>query len=173
MALPALARVGRPLFTETMVVDESAQVDPLLTDVCGFEISFEATGRVRTSIFEGGRIIDHVSVHSVLTNAATGETLDRLEVATVDTSGVESFDPTTGLLTIEIDDEVRGVPSKWSKPGEGTLLRDAGLLSFEGTVVVDLATGQTVSDDVAETVRGPHPELLETDVIEFICANLA
>jgi len=134
----------------------------------------EGSGRDTFNLFEDGSIVVHFGSTFVVHSPDTGETLYRSEAAKLSAAPeTEVFDPEAETLTISTDETFTGLPAKWSKRGEGVLLRDAGWVRFEATVVLDVSgpEEELISFEETVTVRGPHPEL-ETDVVAFICDAL-
>jgi len=174
VAPAAMAGQGKPIVREKSTWVDPAVQDGFLSDACGIDVYYEGSGRSTFNLYADGSIVDHFSAQSSLYSPETGETLYRQEVAKVNALPVtEVFDPEAETVTISYDETFTGVPSKWSKKGEGVLLRDAGWVRFQGTVVLDVSgpEPEEISFDETRTVRGPHPEL-ETDVVAFICEAL-
>lgn len=174
LAPAAMAGQGKPIIREKSTYVDPATHEEFLSDACGIDIYYEGSGRSTFNLYADGSIVEHYSASSTLHSPETGETLYRQEVAKVNAlEATEVFDPVAETLTISYDETFTGVPSKWSKRGEGVLLRDAGWVRFQGTVVLDVSGPEPVEISLEETrtVRGPHPEL-ETDVVAFICEAL-
>lgn len=173
-ATPAIAGQGKPEFRERYEFEEEEpHKDEFLSDVCGIEIYHLEESKGTFTAYPDGSITNHFNTRTVFTSPETGQTLIRTDAATMRGQGEEIFDPVTETLTINFRDEFYGLPAKWSKPGEGTLMRDAGIAIFEGTVVLDVSgpEEELISFDETITTKGPHPEL-ETDVLAFICSAL-
>ena len=170
---PAMAGQGEPEFRERYSFVEEQARDEFLSDVCGIDVYVSGEGKGTFTAYADGFITDHFNTRFVFTSPDTGETLIRMDGATVRAQGEEVFDPATETLTITFREEFYGLPAKWSKPGEGTLMRDAGIAVFDGTVVLDVSgpEPEVISFDETITTKGPHPEL-ETDVLAFICSAL-
>ena len=170
---PALAGQGKPEVRERYDFVEEEARDEFLSDVCGIDVLVSGEGKGTFTAYADGSVTDHFNTRFTFTSPDTGETLVRTDAATFRGQGEEVFDPDTQTLTITFRDEYYGLPAKWSKPGEGTLLRDAGIAVFDGTVVLDVSgpEPELVSFDEVITTKGPHPEL-DTDVLAFICSAL-
>ena len=149
-------------------------MDEFATDVCGTDIYHEISGKGTIKFYEDGLIVDHFNITTTSWNPATGDTVIRKEAATFRGMGEEIFDEATQTVTINFEDMFVGLPSKWYKPGEGVILRDAGSVTFAGTVVLDVSNPDEpvlISIDETMTINGPHDEL-ETDfdeVVDIIC----
>ena len=154
------AQAAAPEFQERWSFEETHQ-DEMLTEVCGTDIYHSHSGNGKVKFYEDGRIVDHFNVVTTYWNPATGDTVIRQEAATFRGKGVETFDPETMTLTIEFEDTFVGLPSKYMKPGEGVLWRDAGKVTFNGTIVLDVSGDEPELISIDETldIKGPHPEL--------------
>lgn len=173
LAPAALAGQGKPIIREKNTFVEPLAHDDFLSDVCGIDVYVEGSGRDTVNVYADGSVVVHFGSTFVLHSPDTGETLYRTEAAKFQGTETEVFDPEAETLTISWDDTFTGLPVKWSKRGEGVLLRDAGWVNFQGTVVLDVSGPEPVEISFEETttVRGPHPEL-ETDVLALICDAL-
>lgn len=174
LAPAALAGQGKPIIREKSTFADPLARDDFLSDVCGIEVYVEGSGRDTVNVYPDGSTVVHFGSTFVLHSPDTGETLYRKEAAKFRAAPeTEVFDPEAETLTISWDETFTGLPAKWSKRGEGVLLRDAGWVRFQGTVVLDVSgpEPEEVSFEEIVTVRGPHPEL-ETDVLAFICDAL-
>ena len=171
---PAMAGPGKPDVVERYDFVDEEHRDDFLSDVCGIEVYVSGEGKGTFKAYPDGSITDHFNTRFVFTSPDTGETLIRTDAATFRGQGEEVVDAEAETVTITFRDEYYGLPAKWSKPGEGTLLRDAGIAIFDGTVVLDVSGDEPVPIFFDETIttKGPHPELLETDVLAFICSSL-
>lgn len=172
-AAPAMAGQGKPEFREKYSFVEEQTKDEFLSDVCGIDVYISGEGKGTFTAYEDGFVTDHFNTRFEFTSPDIGETLIRTDAATFRGRGEKVFDPEAETVTIMFRDEFYGLPAKWSKPGEGTLLRDAGIAIFEGTVVLDVSgpEPEVIFFDETITTKGPHPEL-ETDVLAFICTEL-
>lgn len=174
LAPAALAGQGKPIEREKSTFEQPLERDDFLSDVCGIEVYVEGSGRDTFNLYEDGSIVVHFGSTFILHSPDTGETLYRTEAAKFSAEPeTEVFDPVAETLTISFEDTFTGLPAKWAKRGEGVLLRDAGWVTFEGTVVLDVSGDEPEEISFEETItqRGPHPEL-ETDVVAFICDAL-
>ena len=174
LAPAALAGQGKPIEREKSTFEEPLFRDDFLSDACGIEVYVEGSGRDIFNLYEDGSLVVHFGSTFIVHSPDTGETLYRTEAAKLSAAPeTEVFDPEAGTLTISFEETFTGLPAKWSKRGEGTLLRDAGWVTFQGTVVLDISgpEPEVISFEETITQRGPHPEL-ETDVVAFICDAL-
>ena len=174
LAPAALAGQGKPIERVKSTFEEPLERDDFLSEVCGIEVYVEGSGRDAVNIYEDGSMVVHFGSTFILHSPDTGETLYRTEAAKFSAEPeTEVFDPVAETLTISFEDTFTGLPAKWAKRGEGVLLRDAGWVTFQGTVVLDVSGDEpeVISFDETITQRGPHPEL-ETDVVAFICEAL-
>lgn len=162
MTMPP-AQAAPPEFKERYSFEDPAHKDDFLSDVCGTDIYASASGKGTVKFYENGRIVDHFNVTTKHWNPATGDVVIRQEAATFRGMGVEVFDPETMTVTITFEDTFTGLPSKWMKPGEGLLWRDAGKVTFAGTIVLDVSGDEPelISFDETVDIKGPHPELTE------------
>lgn len=174
LAPAALAGQGKPIEREKSTFEQPLERDDFLSDVCGIEVYVEGSGRYTFNLFEDGSAVEHYGSTFIVHSPDTGETLYRTEAAKFNAAPeTEVFDPEAETLTVSFDETFTGLPAKWSKRGEGVLLRDAGWARFQQTVVLDVSgpEPEVISFEQTVTVRGPHPEL-ETDVVAFICDAL-
>ncbi len=169
------AHAAAPVFQERWTFEETHH-DDFLSEVCGTDIYHSHLGKGKVKFYEDGRIVDHFNVQTTFWNPATGDVVIRQEAATFRGMGVETFDPETMTLTIEFEDTFVGLPSKYMKPGEGVLWRDAGQVTFKGTVVLDVSGEfpELISFEEDLEMKGPHPELTtDFDVlIGILCGAL-
>jgi hypothetical protein len=173
LAPTAMAGQGRPVVQERSSFDDPSMQDEFLSEVCGISVFVASSGKEIFKLYSDDSIVVHFNSLTTFYSPETGETLIRTDAANFRSTGSEVFDPLTETLTIMFDDTFIGLPAKWSKPGEGVLLRDAGSVRFQGTVVLDVSEEEPVfvSFEEMRTIHGPHPEL-ETDVLSMICGAL-
>ena len=152
---------GAPEFREKYKFEEPAHPDGFSSELCGVDIYQEVAGKGTVKFYGDGLIVDHFNFTTTIWNPATGDTVIRKEAATFRGRGQEVFDPVAQTLTISFEDRFTGLPSKFYKPGEGLLWRDAGQALFSGTVVLDVSgpDPELVSIEETNTLKGPHPEL--------------
>jgi hypothetical protein len=165
---------GKPVFEERFSFDDPAELDVELSSECGIQILVSGSGKVAIKEYADGSSVVHFRTNNEFYSPDTGETLLRRDAATLRGFSEEVFNPEDEILTIMFDDTFVGLPAQWSKRGEGVLLRDAGSVRFQGTVVLDFSGGEEPIElffEEMQTVRGPHPEL-DTDVLGFICEQL-
>lgn len=168
---PAALAKGKPIDRFKNSFEVSSELDEFGTEVCGIDIYMSGTVNEHVKVYGDGSMVIHFDERWEFHSPDTGETIYRTANANLRTQGSETFDPETGYLTINFNDTFVGLPSKWSKKGEGTLSRDAGTVTFAGTVVIDTATDELVSLEEDVTIKGPHPELTD-DISPIICGAL-
>lgn len=177
MAPAVQANGGKPIFQEKF--DDRFVDDPdfFVLDVCGVEVATEFHFFGKFTLFGDMSSKLHVNVDIQTVDPGTGAILlrekDALNVFSEPV--VEILDETAGTLTIMFEDTVTGNPFKWLVPGEGVLIRDAGQVTFSGTVVIDLATGDVISFDEEISIKGPHPglDLSEEEILAIFCGAMA
>ena len=139
IALTGTASAARPQKVVVSFDDPvyEAELGAFLSDVCGFPITVDATGKVSIKIFDHGRHIqiDNYSERALFTNPASGATL-RLVDAGPD---LVSVDRATGHLIVAVTGH--------SSTGTGVY----------GRVVIDLDTGEILSvsgNDTGDFLEG-------------------
>jgi hypothetical protein len=72
------------------------------------------------------------------------------------------------------EDTINGLAFKWRQPGVGILLRDAGVITYQLTLVYDLDTSALIDEDFNILSKGPHPSsfMSEFDRAAIICGAL-
>jgi len=141
LTLAAGTLAAAPTFHDK--IDETIPLD----DFCGFVGTLRVTGtQVVTENPDGSfKVVGRVT--QVFTTA-DGKTVTILNAGQITGSATENLDGTfTSVITF------KGLPEKISGAGGGTLVRDAGIISFIETF--DPATGDVTTEVV---IRGPHPE---------------
>lgn len=151
------ARNNPPREDWILIDDEFTDVDPFLTGLCGFEITFglDAHGWVR---FRDNRVHATEQGSFVLTNTANGKTLTNEWAGMYKGQSDETFNE-DGTLTITFRDQNLGIPERWRDHDGKVLIFDRGRAVFEGTIVIDLETDTVISEEVDFTTNGPHPIL--------------
>jgi hypothetical protein len=174
---PALAAgQGAPVVQERYSFEDGWYAD-FWSDVCGIDVFVEMSVKGKVKFYEDGAIADKVNVWQVFSSPDTGELLIFQSAHTYRTLAFEEYDEETGYTTITWDDSYIGLASKWYKPGEGVLMRDAGQLRGVGTAVVDFSNPDEpvlISLDEDVSVKGPHPEHFTEfdDFVAMVCAAL-
>jgi hypothetical protein len=154
VALPGRALAARPAFH-----DKIKETVPGV-EICGFVGTLQVTGSQVITLSDTG-----VKV--------TGEVTQVLTTAAGKSVVIKSAGQTTSTFTASGDtltfvDTYKGLPEKISSRGQGgTVLRDAGVISFITTI--NLVTGEITNDVV---VKGPHPEA-DSDFTLFCTAVAA
>ena len=168
---------GRPLVQERF--DDRFVEDPELfvLDVCGVEVRTEFHFWGSFTLYPDMTARNHVNTDIVSTDPDTGEVLlvERNAQNIFSEPVVEIFDEEAGTLTLMFEDTVRGVPFTWRVPGEGVILLDAGSVTFNATLVIDLATDEVISfEETLSDVHGPHPSLTQSDseTLAIFCAAM-
>jgi hypothetical protein len=140
VVLPDSALAARPAFH-----DKINETIPDV-DICGFVGTLDVTG-------------SQVITMSDTVIKVTGEVTQILTTAAGNSVVIKNAGQFTSTFTASGDtitfvDTYKGLPEKISAPGKGgTVLRDAGVISFITTI--NLVTGDITNDVV---VKGPHPE---------------
>jgi hypothetical protein len=126
-------------------------------DICGFVGTLEVNG-------------SQIITVSDTTLKTTGQVTQILTTATGKSVVIKAAGQFTSTFTavgdtITFVDTYKGLPEKISARGKGgTVLRDAGVISFITTI--NLVTGEITNDVV---IKGPHPEA-ESDFTLFCTA---
>lgn len=175
-AAPALA-AGKPLVQERFDDRFVEEPDQFVLDVCGVEVRTEFHFRGKFTLYPDMSARTHFNDAVTSISSATGEVLllERNAGNVFSQPVVEIIDEEAGTLTVMFEDTFRGVPLKWRVPGEGVILIDAGTVTIGGTVVIDLATDEVISEDVQLTdMHGPHPSLTqpESEIMEIFCSAM-
>ena len=140
IALPSSAAAARPTFH-----DKFSETIPGV-DLCGFVGTLRVKGTQVITLSD-----TRVKVTGQVTHVFT--TADGKTV-TIKAAGQFTSTFTMNGDTITFIDTFKGLPEKISARGPGgTVLRDAGVISFITTI--NLVTGEVTNDVV---VKGPHPE---------------
>ncbi len=168
---------GRPLFQERFDDRFVEDPDPFPLDACGVEVRAEFHFWGSFTLYPDMSARSHVNDHIVSSDPATGEVLlvERSSSNVFSEPAVEVFDEEAGTLTLMFEDTIRGVPLKWRVPGEGVVLLDAGTVTFNATLVIDLATDEVISFEVTfSDLHGPHPSLTqpESETLDIFCEAL-
>ena len=126
-------------------------------DICGFVGTLEVNGSQIITLSDT-TLKTTGQVTQVLTTAAGKSVV-------IKNAGQFTSTFTSAGDTISFVDTYKGLPEKISARGKGgTVLRDAGVISFITTI--NLVTGEITNDVV---IKGPHPEA-ESDFILFCAA---
>jgi hypothetical protein len=168
---------GRPLVQERF--DDQFVEDPELSvlDACGVEVRTEFHFWGTFTFYADMTARTHFNDDIVSTDPATGEVLlvERNSGNVFSEPVVEIIDEEAGTLTLMFEDTFRGVPLKWRVPGEGVVLLDAGTVTFNATLVIDLATDEVISfEETLSDLHGPHPSLTQPDseTLDIFCEAL-
>lgn len=177
LAVPASA--DSPVFMERFV-DEFADEDPGLAGACGLS-TVHVEGRVQGvfKLYEDDHLSERVTGKITFTGP-NGEGPVQLSFGLAHEGDPvsESFDPSTGLLTLVFEDTFRGNPEKWRIPGVGVIAIDSGFISWTVTLVIDTTTDELISEELSNVViHGPHPIFengfsLSPEDLAMVCAAL-
>ena len=166
MAVPTALAAGRPLEQERFDDRFVEEPDEAVLDLCGVEVRTEfhfwGSFTLNADLTSRAHFNDDIRT----TNPVTGEVLlvERNSGNVFSEPPVEIIDEEAGTLTLMFEDTFRGVPFKWRVPGQGVILLDAGSVTFNATLVIDLATDELISfEETLSDVHGPHPSLDMTD----------
>ena len=168
VAVPSVlaAGGGKPLVQEQFDTRFVEEPDLFVLAVCGVEVRTEFHFWGNSTVYPDMSARTHQNTQIISTDSATGEVLLIEQTASnvFSEPAVEVVDEEAGTLTVTFEDTFRGAPFKWRIPGEGVIILDAGTVTFTTTLVIDLATGEELSFDVAYSdMHGPHPSLLQSD----------
>ena len=176
LAMTSMSAVGgQPLFMDKISGSEGPFVDPVLLAWCGTEIliTFDYKGKV--TVFDDDTTRQHINYDWVMFNPANGATVIETAAFNAITLPVmQLVDEEVGTLTMIFEDTVKGMALKWRQPGVGVLLRDAGTVNFQFTMVFDLSTWELLDESLNITANGPHPSLSLSDPerAAIICSAL-
>jgi hypothetical protein len=178
--VPAVwAQGGKPVFVDRF--DDRFVEDPdlFVLDFCGIDgVRTEFHFKGSFTLYEDGSAKLHLNEDIVSTDSATGSVLLVVRNAfNVFSEPVEEIvDEDAGTLTLIFDDTFVGLPLMWMVPGEGVLIRDAGVVRFVATVVLDLETGEEISFTAEITeLHGPHPflDLSDEEIAGIFCGAMS
>jgi len=125
---------------------------------CGVNVESSGTVKGQFNMFADGTLRVHENGTIIHTNTATGDEVYETWAATFLVDASESMDG--DVLTIDETVTANGLPIKFSAKGVGTIVRDAGTLTFHNTIVLDfsLPGDPLVSfDQEILSEGGPHP----------------
>ena len=164
LAAPAAAAAP---YTERFSNAGSGQ-DDTLTEACGAPITMAWSQRGTYIEYADGSIRIHVNFQA--TYFGPGGSAQEQGAYTIHGSPLTvTIDEVTGTLTETFTDRHTGLPVKGMIPGAGVIVRDAGSVTFDVTVVFDLESGDFISfSSVPRDVRGPHPSL-DRDLLGDLC----
>lgn len=166
---------GPPVSMEKLRVSDGPFIDPVLMDWCGVEIlvSFDMKGKV--IVFEDFTTTQHINYDWTMFNPVTDKTVIETGAFSVTTPPVmELVDEDLGTLTLIFEDTIKGLAFKWRQPGVGVLLRDAGVITYQLTLVFDMDTTALIDEDFNIFGKGPHPYsfMSQPDAAAIICGAL-
>ena len=156
---------GKPQFTEKFEDSGGPFLDPFVSALCGFDVLFQFHQKGKFTVFADGTARLHYNDRYIYTNAANGRVLIETASANrITPPDMEIVDEEARTVTIIFSDTFKGLPFKWYQPGTGVLLRDAGQVTFQGSIVFDLDTGAFLgfSQEITN-LKGPHPALFLSD----------
>jgi hypothetical protein len=168
---------GRPLVQERFNDQFVEDPDLFVLDECGVEVRTEFHFWGNFTLYPNLTARTHVNAHIVSSDPDTGEVLlvERTSSNIFSEPEVEILDEEAGTLTLMFEDTYRGVPFKWRVPGQGVVLLDAGTVTFNTTLVIDLATDEVISfEETLSDLHGPHPSLTQPDseTLDIFCAAM-
>ena len=164
--LAAPAAAAQP-YVERFSNADSGQ-DAFLTEACGAPITKAWSERGTYIEYADGSIKLHVNFQA--TYSGPGGSAQEHGAWTLHGSPITvTIDEVAGTLTETFTDRHTGLPVKGMIPGSGIIVRDAGSVTFDVTVVFDLESGDFISfSSVPRDVRGPHPSL-DRDLLGELC----
>jgi hypothetical protein len=167
---------GKPQFTEKFEDSGGPFLDPFLSGLCGFDVLFQFHQKGKFTVFADGTARVHYNFRFIYSNAANSRVLIETASANqITLPNMEIVDEDARTVTTIFSDTFKGLPFKWYQPGTGVLLRDAGQVTFNGSLVSDLDTGDFIAftQDVTN-VKGPHPSLFlsEAETTAIACGAL-
>jgi hypothetical protein len=179
MAMPAAWAIGgKPVLVERWDDRFVEEPDFIVLEVCGVEVRTEFRFKGSFTLYEDGSAKVHENVDIVSSDPTSGEILliERNTINVFSEPVVEIVDEDAGTLTLVFDDTFVGLPLRWMVPGQGVLIRDAGIVTLESTVVLDLETGEEISfEQATPDVRGPHPflDLSDVEAMSIFCGAMS
>lgn len=174
-AISVAASAGQPQSVDKDRGSDGPFIDPVLTNWCGTEILVTFEWKTKTTYFDDGMNRLHVNYDWIMFNPANGATVIETGAFNVTTPPVmELVDENLGTLTLIFEETTMGVPLKWRQPGVGVLLRDAGTVNFQLTLMFDLSTEELLDESFSADTNGPHPSLFmsEPEMADIICGAL-
>lgn len=167
----------KPVVREPIREHVIEEVDPFALEVCGVEATREATVRGQFMLYGDGTSRTHLNIEIVYTDPETGDVLliERDAETFFDGPVSETVDEEAGTVTLRFESTITGLPLRGIVPGEGILIRDAGRITENITIVLDLETGEELSFEAEVVdVRGPHPflELSPEESAALFCGAL-
>ena len=172
---PLAAFGGAPVFTDKFSESGGPFLDEFLQANCGADIYITYNFKVKYSEYADGSVRQHINYTWAMTNPSNGAEVIETAAFNIWAAPVaEFFDFDAGTLTLVFNEIVRGTPFKWRQKGVGVFLHDAGDLTIKTTLVIDLATGETVDFSQDVTSHGPHPQFFisDTEQTAIICNAL-
>ena len=169
------AGAAPPIFQEQFREVEPLHLSDELTDLCGFELWHETVANVKVQILEDGTEVTHVAFKERIVNLANGRQVWTQTGATFRDVFSEEFDPEAETLTIDLQETATGLPVLFRQPGQGVFVRDAGLVTFQVHVVLDVSDPENPEeidfDFQTLELHGPHPFLLDTEAGEALLCD--
>jgi len=168
---------GMPLVQERFDDRFVEEPEPFVLELCGVEVRTEFHFWGNFTLYPDMTARTHFNDEIVSTDPDTGDVLliERNSGNVFSEPVVEIIDEEAGTLTLMFEDTFRGVPLKWRVPGEGVVLLDAGTVTFNATLVIDLATDEVISfEETLSDLHGPHPSLTQPDseTTDIFCAAM-
>lgn len=143
VAIAAPAGAAEPLFHESWN-DQFSERETGAEEACGIDhVVAHISMKGHATGFEDGTTRAQDSFRAVVENQANGAYAVLSSSNSVTLQGTETLDG--DILTIQGSDTFRGNEYKWSAPGMGVIVRDAGYISFQYEIVVDTTTGEVLS----------------------------
>ena len=166
---------GQPLFMDKVGGSEGPFVDPVLLDWCGTEILITFDWKGKITVFDDNTTRQHINYDWIMFNPANGSTvIESAAFNWITPPVMELVDEELGTLTWIFEDTFIGLTHKWRQPGVGVLLRDAGTMTFQLTLVFELNTMELLDESFNIMANGPHPFTFMSDPerAEIICGAL-
>jgi len=176
LAVMSISAFGaQPISMEKLQESEGPFIDPVLLDWCGAEILITYNMKGKVVVFDDLTARQHINYDWTMFNPVTDKSVIETGAFNVTTPPVmELVDENLGTLTLIFEDTLKGLVFKWLQPGVGVLLRDAGVISYQLTLVIDMDTGDLIDEDFNILSKGPHPYsfMSQPDGAAIICGAL-
>ena len=176
IAFASFALAGPPALMEKFEDSGGPFLDPVASANCGFEVLYTFQEKGKFTASEDGSYRLHRNSTIVFINAQTGTEL--IETSTLNLTGppvLELVDEDQQTITLIYFDTYTGIPFKWLQPGTGVLLRDAGRVTINLSLVFDFDGNFISLSEEFTGVKGPHPSLFmsNSDYIALGCGALS
>jgi len=166
---------GPPISMEKLQESDGPFIDPVLMDWCGVEILITFNMKGKVVVFDDFMTRQQINYDWTMFNPVTDKSVIETGAFSITTPPVmELIDEGLGTLTLIFEDTIKGLAFKWRQPGVGVLLRDAGVITYQLTLVYDMDTLDLIDEDFNILSHGPHPYsfMPQPDAAAIICSAL-